>query len=214
MNNFLGEKFISEHRLSLAASFIISSFCLPYIHGLNFYQKLAALVAILVISTALLLIKDAFKKKKASTFHRKREAVGDLKLLSKIYLTPVAFVHFILSFSAGGLIGFLYLTPTLFSFCASGLVMFFIVMGLEMIILDIFCEEHLVTRSLNAIKSFSGKVFSSTFYLASLITVVCGVIISATYYSSKFTDLILVVLVAWCMAASTILVFHDIDDFK
>ena len=181
------------------------------IPGLSQQEKMGGFMVFMTIILGIeMLIKSLFSKQK-KVRQKKRSFLrsDEIHLFDLFKITPNLFVNFIVAFTSGGIIGYLYLEQHPLIFVASGLTFFIMLIGIELTLGDSFTlHERLLFSQMGVhLLHYAKKSIKNAIVVSTLIGSVVGVLICVTLYSSALQDIVGVTSLFFTMSLGTSMVF-------
>jgi len=206
-NSYLNILFNSFDKLVLLFGTPFFLLVLTFNNQFEFSEKVSLSLIFSLIIIGIELLNRSLNTSKKFIFKRKKKAINDINIEYSAFLTPQIIITSVLAFCLGGIIGFYYISHTLFSILTIVCIFFILILGLEFIIQDLFFKQSKRFSYKKIINSISTSSILNTANMRYLIYCILGIILTYNFYSN---DLFSVIFGTTCIVVTG----YGIDLFK
>ena len=189
-NSYLNLLFNSFDKLVLLFGTPFFLLALTFNNQFEFSEKMSLSLIFSLIIIGIELLNRSLNTSDKSIFKRKNKAINDINIEYSAFLTPQIIITSVLAFCLGGIIGFYYISHTLFSILTIVCIFFILILGLEFIIQDLFFNQSKKIAYKKRIRNIiEYSIFDST-NIKYLIYCILGVILTFNFYSNDLFSMI------------------------
>ncbi len=169
----------------------LSIWIMSFVQGLDSWQKLGGAMVLMIIILGIEMLAHSLMNPEKKVM-KERIFMEDIHIDWAKIMTPQFIVNFVLSFTTGGMLGYVYLEPHFLIFAAAGLSFFVMLVGIEIIFLDSFNmkDRYFFDEMVSSIMSFFSHLYLNPIYRTSILGFIMGWALSYFFYSVYLNDLI------------------------